>query len=88
MYSLIKVIHIVVSVILVLIILLQSGKGAGLSGLLGGGGGEQLFSAPSGGSFLRKVTITLAVIFILTSLSMTFMASKKYYRSVTVTEQR
>lgn len=89
MYTLISALHILSSVSLILIILLQSGKGAGLTGLFGGGGGgDQLFSAPSGGDFLRKATVTLAVLFVLTSLSLTFMASSRHYESVAAVERR
>lgn len=88
MYNLVSILHVTASAALILIILLQSGKGAGLAGLFGGGGSEQLFSAPSGGSFLRKATITIAVIFVLTSLSLTFMASSRHYESVAVTQSQ
>lgn len=87
MYAILTILHVIVSVLLILIILLQSGKGAGISGIFGGGG-EYLFSTPSGGSFLRKATVTLAVIFVVTSLSMTFVYSRKHFQSVTMTQQR
>jgi preprotein translocase subunit SecG len=84
---LLMIIHITVAVLLVAIVLLQSGKGAGLSGLFGGGASaEQLFSAPSGGSFLRKATITLAVVFAITSLALTFTASRRAMESVAVSK--
>ncbi|MDI6757315.1 MAG: preprotein translocase subunit SecG [Endomicrobiia bacterium] len=89
MYNLISALHIFASAALILIILFQSGKGAGLAGLFGGqGGADQLFSAPSGGSFLRKATITLAVLFVLTSLSLTLISSRRHYESVAATERQ
>ncbi len=89
MYLFITTLHIIIAVLLILIVLLQSGKGAGISGIFGGGGGaDQLFSAPSGGSFLRKATVTLAVIFVLTSITMTVISSRKELTSVTTTQRQ
>ncbi len=86
---LLTIVHISVCILLILLILLQSGKGAGLSGLFGGGASaEQLFSAPSGGDFLRKATIVLAVVFAVTSLTLTFSASHQAMKSVVVSQQQ
>jgi preprotein translocase subunit SecG len=85
MHTLILSLHILVCVLVVLVVLVQSGKGAGFSGLLGGGSGsgDALFSAPSGSSFMRKVTGGLAAGFLLTSLLLTYMASRRGLRTVT-----
>ena len=81
MFEFILVIHVVVCVLLILTVLLQSGKGAGLN--LFGGGGETLFSAPSGSSFMRQFTTGLAISFGVTSLFLTLFASRGEMRSVT-----
>jgi preprotein translocase subunit SecG len=83
LYPLILSLHILVCVLVVFIVLIQSGKGAGLSGLLGGGGGDALFSAPSGSAFLRKVTTGLATGFLLTCLVLTYLTARKGMRTVT-----
>lgn len=75
--------HIVVCVGLVLIVLLQAGKGGGIAGLFGGGGSDQIFNAPSGMAFVKKVTAVMAVIFMITSLSLTVMTARMGSRSVT-----
>ena len=75
MYGFIVVIHMLICISLILIVLFQAGKGAGLGNLMGGGGGDQLFSAPSGSAFIKKFTAGLAIGFIITSLSLTYMAS-------------
>jgi preprotein translocase subunit SecG len=82
MYTIILAIHIVVCVLVILIVLLQSGKGAGISGLFGGGGGDALFSAPSGSMFIRKFTTGLAIAFFMTCLLMTYMAARRGLRTV------
>jgi len=83
MYTLILIIHILVCIFLILIILLQATKGAGLSSLFGGGGGEAIFGGTSGNIFLRKVTTVLAIIFMCTSLILTFISLQQYRRTVT-----
>ncbi len=75
MYRVILILHIIVAVLLIMIILLQIGRGATLSGLFGGGSTEAFLGAPSGDIFLKRVTVIFAVIFILTSLSLTIMST-------------
>jgi len=82
MYGLFVFIHILVCIGLILLVLLQAGKGAGLGNLFGGGGGDQLFSAPSGSAFIRKVTTGMAIVFICTSITLTIMASNRNRRSL------
>ena len=48
-----------------------------------GGGSEQLFSTPSGSVFLRKATITIAIVFILTSIGLTFLSHQTSLKTVT-----
>jgi len=82
MYSLFVFVHIVVCVGLILVVLFQAGKGAGLGNLFGGGGGDQLFSAPSGTAFIKKVTTGMAVVFIITSVTLTILSSRRSRRSL------
>ena len=79
----ILIVHVIVCVGLILIVLLQAGKGSGISGLFGGGGSDQLFSAPSGMAFVKKATVVMAILFMLTSLSLTILTSRLGVRSVT-----
>lgn len=82
MYSVFVLIHIIVCVGLILVVLFQAGKGAGLGNLFGGGGGDQLFSAPSGTAFIKKVTTGMAVVFIITSVMLTILSSRRSHRSI------
>ncbi len=82
MYSVFVFIHIVVCVGLILVVLFQAGKGAGLGNLFGGGGGDQLFSAPSGTAFIKKVTTGMAIVFIITSVSLTILSSQRSRHSL------
>lgn len=74
--------HFIVCIALVAIVLLQAGKGGGMAGIFGGGGSDQIFSAPSGMAFIKKVTVVCAVIFMLTSLTLTLLSSRISMASV------
>lgn len=64
-------IHILISVGLILVVLLQSGKGGGLAGAFGGGGGVgAVFGGQTAADFLTKATRYLAIGFMLTSLTL------------------
>jgi len=82
MYGSLVFIHLIVCVGLILVVLLQAGKGAGLGNLFGGGGGDQLFSAPSGSAFIRKMTTVMAVVFVMTSITLTIVSSRRHQRSL------
>jgi preprotein translocase subunit SecG len=71
-------IHVLICVALVIVVLLQSGKGTGLASVFGGGGGGgAVFGSKSTASFLSKATSTLAVCFMLTSLSLALFSSRR-----------
>ncbi len=75
MYTFFLIIHILVSLGLILVILLQSGKGGGLAGAFGGGGESgTVFGSRGATSALGKATTILAVLFMLISILLTFMS--------------
>ncbi len=78
MYGAILAIHILVSLGLVVTVLLQSGKGGGLAGAFGGGGGAgAVFGGQTAAGFLTKATRYLAVVFMLTSLTLAFVVRSR-----------
>lgn len=77
MQTLLTVIHIIVSVILCLVILLQSGRGGGMGAALGGAS-SQIFGGRGAGNFLSRVTSVAAIIFFMTSLSLSMMSSRQH----------
>jgi len=85
---LVLVVHVVVCIALILIILLQSGKGADIGAVFGGGSSQTVFGSSGAGTFLSKITISAAVIFMLTSITLTYFSGKGLVkeRSI-VTEQ-
>jgi preprotein translocase subunit SecG len=70
----IVIIHIVVCIALILIVLLQTGKGADMGAAFGGGASQTLFGTTGASTFLSKATTAAAVIFMLTSLTLAYMA--------------
>ena len=68
--------HIVISVALVLVVLMQSSKGGGLAGAFGGGGGmTAAFGGRGAGTFLSKVTTVLAVLFMFSCLGQVLLTN-------------
>src|SRR5258705_2006251 len=82
MHVVLVTIHVIVSVLLILVVLIQAGRSGGFSGLFGGGGGDALFSTSSQQSGLRRITVILAGIFMATSFFLTILSSRQSSQSV------
>ncbi len=80
--SLIKFLHIIVSIILILAVLLQPGKSGDLGSMFGGGSSESVFGSSGAVPFLSKLTRVLAVVFFATSLSLGYFAIRGSSSSV------
>ena len=70
MSTIIIILHIIVCMILILAVMLQSGKAADLAGAFGGGGSQTAFGARGSANLLSKITTASAIIFMLTSLGL------------------
>jgi preprotein translocase subunit SecG len=75
MSMIIVALHVVVSVFLIFVILLQPGKGDGMAALGGGGNANSVFGGRGSVTFLAKVTEVCAVIFMITSLTLAYRSS-------------
>lgn len=76
MFAFTVTLHVVVSVFLIFVILLQPGKGDAMSTFTGGGGGANtVFGGRGSVTFLSKVTTVCAVIFMVTSLTLAYRSS-------------
>ncbi len=74
LYGLVMTLHVFVSIGLIVAVLLQSSKGGGLSGTFGGSGvSGGVFGGRGAAPFLTKATTVLAVLFMLTSLSLNYV---------------
>ena len=68
------ILHVFVSLFLIAVVLLQSGKGAEMGASFGSSGSQSVFGAGGGTSFLSKLTTSAAVIFMLTSLTLAYIS--------------
>ncbi|HMT15532.1 MAG TPA: preprotein translocase subunit SecG, partial [Aestuariivirga sp.] len=75
MHTVILVIHLIVTVALIGVIMLQRSEGGAL-GIGGGGGAGNLFSARGVGNALTRATAFLAVAFFITSITLTLMVTR------------
>lgn len=82
MHTLIVILHIIVSVALILVILLQTGKGSDIGAVFGGGSSQTLFGSTGPTSFLSKLTAGAAIIFMLTSLFLAYFSGSGGSRSL------
>jgi len=76
MYGLIIIIHVIACIILIAAILLQAGRGGGLSELFGGASSQTIFGARAS-TFLTRATAAAAIVFLLTCISLTIFSSKR-----------
>ncbi len=76
------IVHVLVSLFLIAVVLLQSGKGAEMGASFGSGGSQSVFGAGGGSSVISKATAVVAVVFMLTSLSLAYFAGQPSTSSV------
>ena len=81
MYTATVILHLIVCFLMIAAILLQAGKGAEI-GAAFGGSSQTVFGSRGPGTFLSKVTVAAAVIFMLTSLSLALLSRQENVASV------
>ena len=77
LHNIILVLHVIVAVGLVALVLLQQGKGADAGAAFGGGASGTVFGAQGAASFLTRSTAVLAILFFITSLTLTYLATQR-----------
>jgi preprotein translocase subunit SecG len=76
MYTFISIVYVFVCLFLILVVLLQSGKGGGLGSAFGGGGtGQQIFGGAGAGNLLTRLTAVFAFTFMALSVWLAFLSS-------------
>jgi preprotein translocase subunit SecG len=74
--TLVTTVHVIVCIFLILVILLQAGKGGGMGAAFGGGGAQTVFGGRGAQTFLGKITAGGAAVFMLTSLTLAYQSSR------------
>ena len=77
MYTMLVILHVLVSLGIIAIVLLQAGKGADIGSAFGGGGAQAVFGSMGTPTLLGKITVGVAIVFMLTSFSLAVLASKR-----------
>lgn len=77
LHSLVLTIHILVGVGVIVLVLLQHGKGADMGAAFGSGASGSLFGATGSANFLSRATAVLAAVFFATSLGLSYMANSR-----------
>jgi len=82
MHTAIIVLHVLCTLFLILVILLQSGKGAAMGSGLGAGSSQTMFGSSGAGNFLTKMTTAIATLFMITSLTLGIMSTQEKSQSI------
>ena len=77
----VTIIHVIVSVGLILVVLLQTGKGAEVGAVLGGSSAT-IFGSSGAGNFLTRLTTGMAIVFMITSLTLGYFAGRRPSSSI------
>ena len=86
MSILLIIIHIMGCIALIMIVLLQTGKGADMGAAFGGGSSQTLFGSTGASTFLSKATTGAAIIFMVTSLGLAYLSSHRTAGESVVTD--
>lgn len=76
MHVIITTVHVLSCIFLILVVLLQTGKGAEM-GAVFGGSSSTVFGSSGAGTFLTRLTTATAIVFMLTSLSLTYFSARR-----------
>ena len=76
MTSFLIIIHVLICIVLIIAVLMQSGKSADLAGAFGGGGSQTVFGPRGAGNILSKVTTISAIMFMVTSMGLWILSAQ------------
>jgi len=77
----VTILHVIVSIGLILVVLLQTGKGAEM-GAVFGGSSSTIFGSSGAGNFLTRLTTGMAIVFMITSLTLGYFSGRRSSTSV------
>ncbi|HEV7241833.1 MAG TPA: preprotein translocase subunit SecG [Thermoanaerobaculia bacterium] len=76
MIVLLVILHVLISLFLILVVLVQQGKGADLAGAFGGGGSQTAFGARGATTLLHKLTTGFFIAFVITSMTLAVLQAR------------
>ena len=76
MIVLLVILHVIISLFLILVVLVQQGKGADLAGAFGGGGSQTAFGARGATTLLHKLTTGFFIAFVITSMALAVLQAR------------
>lgn len=82
MFTATVILHVVVSIFLIVVVLLQAGKGASIGSTFGGASSQTLFGSAGPATILTKITAGCAIVFMITSISLTYMSANRLKASI------
>jgi preprotein translocase subunit SecG len=82
MYLALSIVHLIMCFLMILIVLLQTGKGAQMGSAFGGGASQTIFGTRGAATFLSKMTTVAAILFMLTSLTLAIISSQRSASSI------
>jgi preprotein translocase subunit SecG len=77
MNAVLVALHVIVCFFLIAVVLLQRGKGAEMGAVFGGGASSTVFGSRGAGNFLTKLTTGSAVVFMCTSMTLSYIATSE-----------
>jgi preprotein translocase subunit SecG len=82
MDTIVIILHVIACVALIMIVLLQTGKGADMGAAFGGGASQTLFGSTGASTFLSKATTVVAILFMVTCLILAYLSSGRRGTSI------
>jgi len=78
MYQFILLIHVLIAACIVVLVLIQQGKGATMGAAFGSGASQTVFGSRGSGSFLFRLTMSFIAVFFITSIALNYLATQAY----------
>lgn len=85
MYQFILLIHVLIAACIVVLVLIQQGKGATMGAAFGSGASQTVFGSRGSGSFLFRVTMSFIAVFFVTSIALNYIATQAYKQDKVIT---
>ncbi len=79
MHTILTILHILICILLIVVILLQSGSAGDLASAFGGMGSQTAFGPRGAQTALGKTTVALAILFAFTTVSLAVMSNRKHH---------